>query len=104
MWFFMVIFTVNNLLSSRAYNSLHKIFSFAPLMRAFEATGSIKSSILSISSLNHLRYALVDSFFTWVIPKSLVEFFLTGMLMMKRATNLVQGSLKLMIEAGSRLL
>jgi len=87
--FFHGYFTVNNLLSSIAYNSLHKILSFTPLMRVFEATGSIKSSTLSISSLNHLRYAMVDSFSTWVIPKSLVEFFLTGMLIMERATSLV---------------
>jgi hypothetical protein len=56
------------------------------------------------SLLNRLRYVLVNLSFAWVIPKSSVELFLVGILILKCATSLAQRSLKLATELGSRLL
>jgi hypothetical protein len=100
----MACFTFNNLLSSRAYNFFHKIFSFTPLIRAFHVIGSINFSVLSIFLLNLFKFALVDLSFVYVILKSLTELFPAKILILKHATSLVQRSLKLVIESSSRVL
>jgi hypothetical protein len=50
--------------------------SLAPLIKASKVTGSINSFTLSISALNLLKYARVDSPFSWATLKSSVEVFL----------------------------
>jgi hypothetical protein len=100
----MACFTFNNLLSSRAYNFFHKIFSFTPLIRAFDVIGSKNFSALSIFSLNLFKFALVDLSFVYVILKSLAELFPAKILILKHATGLVQRSLKLVTESSSKLL
>jgi len=104
--FFMACFILRNLLSSKAYNSFYKIcFSFTPLIRAYNAISSINSSTLSISLLNVFKYTLINSSFTSVISKSSVlELFLARILVLKRATSLIQRSLKLMTESDFGLL
>ena len=73
------------------------------LIKASKATDLINSSFWSIFSLNLLKYAHVDSPFYQATLKSYVEFFLAGMLVLKRVISFVQRSLNPLIELGSKL-
>jgi hypothetical protein len=59
------------------------------LIKASKATDLINSSFWSIFSLNLLKYAHVDSPFYQATLKSYVEFFLAGMLVLKRVISFV---------------
>lgn len=77
---------------------------FYPLIKALRAMGPNRSSTSSISSLNLLRYAHVDSFSLWVTLNSYVKLFFMGMLVLKHETSLTHKSWKLRIDTCSRLL
>jgi len=49
--------------------------SLAPLIKASKVTGSTNSSTLNISALNLLKYAHVNSPFSWATLKSCVKAF-----------------------------
>ena len=77
---------------------------FTLYIKASKATCSSNSFTLSISLLNLLKYARVNSPFYQATLKSYVEFFLAGILVLNCSTGLVQRLLNLSIEFGSKLL